>query len=153
MEKLKQTKILGIIGSILLIISVFLPMLVEKSILGEYSLNWIKTEGIFVVVLAVVNLILIFSDKLSDKIVFMEKLKNPKLILIPTGMILIMLLLLTFSPGRLVASASGVSGSYAQMLETYLGEYIQFGIGFYIAWAGILLSAIHAVFHKTDALD
>ena len=69
MEKIKGTKILGIIGNLILAVAVFLPVLtVSVSLFGisqSQSISYIQGDGIFVLILAIVNLLIIFADKLS----------------------------------------------------------------------------------------
>ena len=91
MEKIKGTKILGIIGNLILAVAVFLPVLtVSVSLFGisqSQSISYIQGDGIFVLILAIVNLLIIFADKLSEKVAFMKKLSNQKFTLIPTAIV------------------------------------------------------------------
>ena len=150
LEKLKGTNWLGIIGNSIIIVAVFLP-LVEVEFLGTYSVSWIKANGVFVLILAIMNLILLFSDKLATKISFMEKLNNPKWTLIPTAIILILLLIITLDSTQIIRSSMQVKESEAYYLS-YLSKYIHLGIGFYLAWVGVIFSSMNAFFSKKETV-
>ena len=81
MEKIKGTKILGIIGNLILAVAVFLPVLtVSVSLFGisqSQSISYIQGDGIFVLILAIVNLLIIFAD--IRKSCFYEKIIKPKI--------------------------------------------------------------------------
>lgn len=140
MEKIKGTKILGIIGN--LILAVFLPVLtVSVSLFGisqSQSISYIQGDGIFVLILAIVNLLIIFADKLSEKVAFMKKLSNQKFTLIPTAIVVILLIVLI--SGK--SSAIGQLGSYASLAN------ISYGIGFWLLWIGAVISAIYPFLYK-----
>ena len=136
MEKIKGTKILGIIGNLILAVAVFLPVLtVSVSLFGisqSQSISYIQGDGIFVLILAIVNLLIIFADKLSEKVAFMKKLSNQKFTLIPTAIVVI--------SGK--SSAIGQLGSYASLAN------ISYGIGFWLLWIGAVISAIYPFLYK-----
>lgn len=140
MEKIKGTKILGIIGNLILAVAVFLPVLtVSVSLFGiTKSISYIQGDGIFVLILAIVNLLIIFADKLSEKVAFMKKLSNQKFTLIPTAIIVILLIVLI--SGK--SSAIGQLGSYASLAN------ISYGIGFWLLWIGAVISAIYPFLYK-----
>lgn len=142
MEKIKGTKILGIIGNLILAVAVFLPVLtVSVSLFGisqSQSISYIQGDGIFVLILAIVNLLIIFADKLSEKFAFMKKLSNQKFTLIPTAIIVILLIVLI--SGK--SSAIGQLGSYASLAN------ISYGIGFWLLWIGAVISAIYPFLYK-----
>jgi len=136
MEKLKNTKILGIIGNVLLIIAVFLPIY-SVSILGyTQSVSYIQGDGVIVLILAIVNLVLIFADKIGEKVEFFKKLTNPKFTLIPTAIIAIMLIMLSTS-----FSSSGLSS---------LGSMGGLSIGFWLLWVGVVVAAIYPFLYKGE---
>lgn len=142
MEKIKGTKILGIIGNLILAVAVFLPVLtVSVSLFGisqSQSISYIQGDGIFVLILAIVNLLIIFADKLSEKVAFMKKLSNQKFTLIPTAIVVILLIVLI--SGK--SSAIGQLGSYASLAN------ISYGIGFWLLWIGAVISAIYPLLYK-----
>ncbi len=76
MEMLKQKKYLGIAGNAITIVGLFLP------ILNVGGSNFIASfPGVLILILSVLSLLIIFSDKLSATVPFFEKLKNQKLTL------------------------------------------------------------------------
>lgn len=141
MEKLKTTKILGIVGNIILAVAVFLPLMtVSVSFLGisqSQSMSYIEGDGVFVLILAIINLVLIFADKISDKVAFFKKLINPKITLIPTALILIILIVLT-------TNGASSLGAYASLAN------ISFGIGYWLLWIGVIASAAYPFLYKEN---
>ena len=132
MNKLKTTKILGIVGYAIVIVSLFLP-LITVSVFGmSQSVTYIEGDGIFVLILAVIGLVMIFADKLAEKVPFFSKLVNPKLTSIPTAIIAALLLFLTFNSSKLGA----------------LGSVAKFSIGFYLLWVGTIVSAVYPFLYK-----
>ena len=121
MEKIKGTKILGIIGNLILAVAVFLPVLtVSVSLFGisqSQSISYIQGDGIFA---------------------FMKKLSNQKFTLIPTAIVVILLIVLI--SGK--SSAIGQLGSYASLAN------ISYGIGFWLLWIGAVISAIYPFLYK-----
>ena len=142
MEKIKGTKILGIIGNLILAVAVFLPVLtVSVSLFGisqSQSISYIQGDGIFVLILAIVNLLIIFADKLSEKVAFMKKLSNQKFTIIHTAIVVNLLIVLI--SGK--SSAIGQLGSYASLAN------ISYGIGFWLLWIGAVISAIYPFLYK-----
>ena len=141
-ELVEGSEILGIIGNLILAVAVFLPVLtVSVSLFGisqSQSISYIQGDGIFVLILAIVNLLIIFADKLSEKVAFMKKLSNQKFTLIPTAIIVILLIVLI--SGK--SSAIGQLGSYASLAN------ISYGIGFWLLWIGAVISAIYPFLYK-----
>ena len=85
------------------------------------------------------------------RISFMEKLNNPKWTLIPTAIILILLLIITLDSTQIIGSSMQVKESESYYLS-YLSKYIHLGIGFYLAWVGVILSSMNAFFSKKEAI-
>ena len=143
MKCLKETKILGIIGNLILVISVFLPVIsVSVSIFGfsqSQSLSYIDGDDIFVLILAIINIIMIFANKLESKVPFIAKLTNPKLSLIPTIIIAILMLILTSNSSKLLGNKD--YSSFAN---------IKFNFGFYLLWLGTIASAIYPFLYKSS---
>lgn len=142
MEKIKGTKILGIVGNIILAVAVFLPVLtVSVSLFGisqSQSLSYIQGDGVFVLILAILNLVIIFADKISSKVAFMKKLENQKFTLIPTAIVAILLIVLAVNG----TSSLGELGQLASLAN------VSFGIGFWLLWVGTILSAIYPFLYK-----
>lgn len=142
MHYLKETKLLGLIANIILIVAVFLPIIsVTVSLFGfshSETISYIKGDGIFVLILAIINIILIFANKLADKIPFMAKLTNPKYSLVPTAIIALLLI-------TLVANKAKLLGNDYSSFAT-----IKYNIGFYLLWIGTIASAIYP-FLYTDS--
>ena len=144
MEILKQKRYLGMVGAILVIVGLFLPFItVSVSFLGvsnSQSTSWIATGGfdaILVLLLSVVTLLMIFSDKLADKVAFFGKFSNQKLTLVPT---VISALLLIFSVTQ-ASSAMGIVGS--------LGS-VSFGIGFWLIIVGLVACVAYPFIYKGE---
>ena len=144
MNVLKEKKYLGMAGAILVIIGLFLPFItVSVSFLGvsnSQSTSWIGTGGldaILVLILSVVALLIIFSDKLADKVAFFGKLKNQKLTLIPT-VLSALLLILSITQA---SSAMGIVGS--------LGS-TSFGIGFWLIIVGLVACVAYPFIYKGE---
>lgn len=144
MEILKQKRYLGMVGAILVIVGLFLPFVtVSVSFLGvskSESTSWIGAGGfdaVLVLILSVVTLLMIFSDKLADKVAFFGKLSNQKLTLIPT---VISALLLIFSISQ-ASTAMGIVGS--------LGS-VSFGIGFWLIVVGLVACVAYPFIYKGE---
>lgn len=88
MDTLKKTKILGIVGALLLIIGNFFPFVTIKFWGLKESVTFIEGDGVFTLILGIIALALLFIDfiiaKLPEgKMTFLSKLRNPKFLLIP----------------------------------------------------------------------
>ena len=140
MHYLKETKLLGLIANIILVISVFLPIItVTVSLFGfshSETISYIKGDGIFILILAIINIILIFANKLADKIPFMSKLTNPKYSLVPTAIIALLLIILMSNKGKLLGN------DYSTFAT------IKYNIGFYLLWLGTIASAAYPFLYK-----
>ena len=144
MNILKEKKYLGMAGAILVIIGLFLPFVtVSVSFLGvsnSQSTSWIGAGGfdaILVLIFSVITLLMIFADKLADKVAFFEKLKNQKLTLIPT---VLSALLLIYSVTQ-ASSAMGIVGS--------LGS-VAFGFGFWLIVIGLVACVAYPFLYKGE---
>lgn len=95
---LKNTKILGIVGSILLIIGTLFPFYTVSFLGIKASVKLIEnTAGKIMLVVGIVSLAMIFIDFIISKIpegkaTFLSKLRNQKLVLIPAAIALILLI-------------------------------------------------------------
>lgn len=95
---LKSTKILGIVGSILLIIGTLLPFYTVSFLGIKASVKLIEnTTGKIMLIVGIISLAMIFIDFIISKIpegkaTFLLNLRNQKLILIPAAIALILLI-------------------------------------------------------------
>ena len=143
MEKIKDTRILALIGSICVFIGVITPYL-SFSILG-YKTNlslWNYWEGKIVMVLLFANVLFIFKDyieKYAPQLFESElgkriKDANPKLSIIPVVII----------------------AAFTLYMATNIGvdlKYGKHGLGFYSLWAGVVCLIGHSIFYKKQTLD
>lgn len=134
LDKIRNTKILGIIGNVVVILALFMPIItVESEIIGfKQSTQYISGDGKILLVLSIINLIVIFADKISPK--FFKGLTNIKITAIPTIIEIIILINLTAKGGDNV------------MDYNYVTTY--WGIGFYLMWIGVILSIICPFVYK-----
>ena len=95
---LKSTKILGIVGSILLIIGTLFPFYTVSFLGIKASVKLIEnTTGKIMLIVGIISLAMIFIDFIISKIPegkasFLLNLRNQKLILIPAAIALILLI-------------------------------------------------------------
>ena len=95
---LKSTKILGIVGSILLIIGTLFPFYTVSFLGIKASVKLIEnTTGKIMLIVGIISLAMIFIDFIISKIpegkaTFLLNLRNQKLILIPAALALILLI-------------------------------------------------------------
>lgn len=123
MEKIKNTKVLGIIGNAIIIVSLFCTWAVAetKGLNLRVAVQLIEgSDGKWELVLSIVSLIIIFSDKIP--LDFLKRVSNMKFTLIPT---IIQLIIIINNLSRINRINSG-SISY------------HFGIGFYLLIIGIV---------------
>ena len=133
MDKLKNTKLLGIIGNALVLVGTFLPMYTISLFGISKSVSFIQGEGVFVTILTVISLLIIFADKLSDKVPFFEKLTNQKLTLVTSAISAIVLII----------TVSRVSG-------TGYGSLFSFGFGFYLLIIGLIAAVAYPLLYKGE---
>ena len=144
MEILKTKRYLGMVGAALVIIGLFLPFVtVSVSLFGvsnSQSTSWIGAGGldaILVLILSVVTLLMIFSDKLVEKVPFFEKFTNQKLTLVPTALSALLLIISIAN----ASSAFGIVGS--------LGS-VGFGFGFWLIIIGLVACAAYPFIYKGE---
>lgn len=144
MEKLTKTKLLGIIGAIVTIVGLFLPFATVTAkafgIKHSESVTYIQADGIFVLILTIITLLMIFSDKLADKVAFFKKLSNEKLVLIPT---ILSIIILIFD----MVNASSTIGDVSSSL---VSAEVSYGIGLCVLWIGLIATAIFPFIYKKD---
>ena len=141
MEKLKNTKILGIVGNALIAVSVFLPVITSNFTSDSASLmnlteahSGALNMGIWILILAIINLVIIFADKLTGTVPVLEKISNQKFTLVP----LIVAAILTF-----VAINSIMSIPMASLAVSY-------GFGFWTLIVGFVASAVYPFLYKGE---
>ena len=132
---LKSTKILGIVGSILLIIGTLFPFYTVSFLGIKASVKLIEnTAGKIMLIVGIISLAMIFIDFIISKIpegkaTFLLNLRNQKLILIPAAIALILL----------IVSANQ---------DTYgLGKL---AFGFYLLLIGIIALAAYPFMYKGE---
>ena len=134
MDKLKNSKLLGIIGNAVLLVGTFLPMYTISFFGISSSVSYVQGDGIFVIILSIIALLMIFADKLAEKVPFFSKLTNPKLTLIPTAISAILL----------VIAITSVAGSG-------YGSLFSFGIGFYLMIIGLVAAVVYPFLYKGES--
>ena len=97
LQFLKNTKILGIVGAILLIVGNFFTFATTKVLWIETSVKFIEGDGVFVLILGILALLIVFVDFILSKIPegklkFLFKLRNQKFVLVPAIISAIILL-------------------------------------------------------------
>ena len=130
---LKNSKILGIVGAILLIIGNFFSFATVKMFWVEESVSFIEGDGVFVLISGIISLLIIFIDFILSKIPegklkFLFKLRNQKIVLIPA----IISAIILFIDGR---NAFDVGSA---------------GLGFYLLLIGIIALVIYPFVYKED---
>lgn len=137
---LKNTKILGIVGCALLILGNFFSF-ASISIWGfSESVSLVSDEMdnfFWILVLGVLALALVYIDFIISKIPegkveFLKKLRNPKLVLIPAIISVIMIFV----------KASNV--------DIFKYSYIKAGFGFYLLLIGAIALAAYPFLHKSE---
>ena len=141
MEKLTKTKLLGIVGTIITIIGVFLPFdTVSANILGykaSESVSFIEGDGVFILILSVVTLLMLFSNMLANKVEFFRKLSKPKLVLTPTVISIGILVYNMINAGEVVGELGGL-------------VKVSYGIGTWVMWIGLIATAIFPFIYKGE---
>lgn len=141
MEKLTKTKLLGIVGTIITIIGVFLPFAtVSANILGykaSESVSFIEGDGVFILILSVVTLLMLFSNMLANKVEFFRKLSKPKLVLTPTVISIGILVYNMINAGEVVGELGGL-------------VKVSYGIGTWVMWIGLIATAIFPFIYKGE---
>lgn len=141
MEKLTKTKLLGIVGTIVTIIGVFLPFAtVSANILGykaSESVSFIEGDGVFILILSIVTLLMLFSNMLANKVAFFEKLSKPKLVLTPTVISIGILVYNMINAGEVVGELGGL-------------VKVSYGIGTWVMWIGLIATAIFPFIYKGE---
>lgn len=138
MEKLKNTKILGILGNVLVIVSLFCTWIVVEA--KGFGLRGIAqliegTSGKWELVLSILSLIIIFSENIPYD--FFKKFTNMKFTLIPTAIQLILVV-------NNIFKANGVKSE---------GLSYHFGLGFYLMLLGIIALLAFPFVYKQESKE
>ena len=133
LQFLKNTKILGIVGAILLIVGNFFTFVTTKILWVESSVKFIEGDGVFVLILGILALVIIFMDFILSKIPegklkFLFKLRIQKFVLIPA----IISAIILFIDGK---DAFDIGSA---------------GLGFYLLLIGIIALVIYPFVYKED---
>ena len=140
MDKLKNTRILALVGSIAIFLGIILPYFTITIFGFKRSVSlWGYWEGKIAMILLLTNVAYIFRDyvdkyvpQLFDKIPNGDKIRtaNPKLAIIPV-------------------IAIALFGIYL-LTEVQSSDYLKYGLGFYSLWLGIIALVAHTFICKVD---
>jgi len=137
-EKCKTTKLLGVIGSIFVILGSFLPFVKVSGYGISATLKLTSSsDAAIVIIAAVIGLLLILKDKFAEFIPsfgetgFGKKImaSSAKITLIPTIIIALVI----------ISKTSDISS-----------EYTHFKIGFFMIWLGIISLIAYAFLYKNE---
>lgn len=138
MDKLKNTRILGVVGIVGLFLGIILPYFTFSFLGYTQSISlWGYWEGKIMMVLTVANLLFIFKDYVeryvpqmfNSTIGRMIKDANPKCAIIPT------ILIVAFA-------------IYLFKTIDIDTNYIKYGLGFWSLWGGIICLIAHTFIYK-----
>ena len=139
LEKCKNTRILAIIGIVCMFLGTIFSYVRYEFFGYVYDIAlWDYLEGKIILVLVIANIIFIFKDyveKYIPKLVekgFWQKIasiKNSKAELISTLLVGAIAIYLTFKVDV---------------------EFLQYSLGFYLLWIGIISSFAYAILHKVN---
>ena len=128
---MSKYKMLGALGSILIIIGTFFTFAKVEVFGMSASASLIQGfKGIIILIIGIINLIIFMYDEIKSKIPFVEKLailKNNKLIMIISAIVFAIVL---------ITAISTKSGESA--------EYTTLSLGFYATFIGSILCIISA---------
>jgi len=134
MDKLKNTKILGIVGAIFLIIGNFFTF-AKLEFFGTHTGKLIDgSDGVIVLILGILALLIVFIDFILTKVPegkmqFLFKLRNPKAVLIPA----------------VIAGIIVVVKAFDEVFEVATR-----GLGCWILLLGVAALVAHAFIYKGD---
>lgn len=137
MEKLRNTKILGVLGNILVLIALFCPWAtVEATSVGlSESAQFISgTDGQAALFLSIISLIIIFAENISAK--FFKGLTNVKLTYITTVIQLLMIVNI-------------LSKKFTMQYPDDITVHFQ--LGFYLMCIGIILLLAFPIVYNQKA--
>jgi len=141
MEKLRNTRILALVGIIALVLGTIMPYITVSVFGYSDSISlWGYWEGKLIVVLAVANLLFIFKDFVEKYIPQLfnttlgrkiKNLNNPKFSLIPTVLVAVFAIYL-----------------YNKLDLDAISKYLKYGLGFWSLWIGVISLVAHAILYK-----
>lgn len=142
MEMLREKKYLGIVGAAITIVGLFLPLINMPDSIGRLAggipNSFISgSAGILILICCAVTLLIIFADKLADKVPFFEKLQNQKLTLIPTAIAAVIVISNIMNASAVMAFGSALGISY--------------GIGVWAVAIGLVVTAVYPFIYKGDS--
>lgn len=139
MEIIKNKRILALVGIGALILACFLPYYTISLWGYSQSLSlWGYLEGKIVLLLTLASSLFIFQDYIEKYVPqlynsglgkLVKKVNNPKYALVPTILVALLAISLMI---RIDVDSS----------------YINFGLGFWVLWIGIIALVGHAIFYK-----
>jgi len=136
MEKVKNTKILGIIGNVLIIISLFCNWATVSSTTLDYTQKTqfkSAPDGGLTFLLTIFSLIVILSENISPK--FFKGLTNVKLTLISSIIQALVIINILFQVSK-IQPTDDITWN--------------FGLGFYLMCIGVLLCLIFPFVYKQN---
>lgn len=138
MDKLKNTRILGLVGIVGLFLGIVMPYLTFSFLGYTQSISlWGYWEGKVMMVLTIANGLFIFKDYVQKYVPKLfetplgQKIENanPKMALIPTILVVV----------------------FAIYLYTTLDvdtNYLKYGLGFWTLWIGVVALVAHSILYK-----
>ena len=141
MKILKNNKVVGMVGMLLMFIGTIAPFYVVKILSLSTSASLIKNwKGIVIILLIVAGLLFMFRDKVVELVPslkdnpFTKKVQSLKykFLCVLVGIIIGLVILI------LIADSESL-------------KYVSFGWGFYVLIIGIILTALHAYFYEDVA--
>lgn len=139
-DKCQNTKLIGIIGGIILVIGNFFNYATANIFGFKQGLSFASVAGgKILIVLGILYLVLLFKDFIKPKLPanVLEKVKildNTKILLIPVAISIITILI---SNGKIFDGYGIVKASF----------------GCYLLWIGIIISAVYPFIYKENKKD
>ena len=138
MKILKNNKVIGMAGMLLIFIGTIAPFYVVKILGLSTSASLVRNwKGIVIILLVVIGLLFMFRDKVIELVPslkgkpFTKKVQSLKykFLCVLVGIILGLVVLV------IIADSASL-------------KYVSFGWGFYVLIVGIILTAVHAYFYE-----
>ena len=127
MKKIINAKLLGIVGNILVILSLFMDLVVIKAneIGFKQSMQYIKHDGKYLLVLSLINIGIILWKKFSTE----SRKSLVKIITMAVMTVIELIIIINFT----------VKGGNVGHTEYVTWNW---GVGFYLMWIGAVISMI-----------
>lgn len=139
MQKLHNTKILAIIGSVCLLLSVVLPYITISFFgISESIFLWKYWQGIVLIIIAILNILFIFKEAILKHVPSLANnqtinkilaINNPKASLVLTIIMVIFVICLTAITGF---------------------AFRFYNIGFYTLWLGVICLVLYPFLYKKE---